>query len=229
HRDLEREAQGFAAAIPLAELVPIPGQWAGRFGNAIAIEVMLEFLTGGASNASAGYQSRLASGAFRTVLFTDIEGHTEMIDKLGDERGREVLRQHERITREALRAHGGTEVKTMGDGFMACFGSAREALDCAIALQKAMDARNQDGAAFPLRVRAGVNAGEPISEDDDLFGVSVIAAARIMSKAQGGQIIVSDVVRQLVAGKGFAFVEHGETTLRGFEEPVRLYELRWRD
>ena len=163
------------------------------------------------------------------MLFTDIEGHTEMLDKLGDAKGREVLREHERITREALHAHAGTEVKTMGDGFMACFGSAREALECAIALQKAMAARNQEDGVYPLKVRAGINADEPISEDDDLFGVSVIAAARIMSKAEGGQIIVSDVVRQLVAGKGFAFVEHGETTLRGFEEPVRLYELRWRD
>jgi class 3 adenylate cyclase len=78
-----------------------------------------------------------------------------------------------------------------------------------------------------LTVRAGLNAGEPIAEDDDLFGASVIAAARISAKASGGQILVADVVRQLVAGKGFLFSDTGEHDLKGLEEPVRLWELRW--
>jgi class 3 adenylate cyclase len=75
-------------------------------------------------------------------------------------------------------------------------------------------------------VRIGVNAGEPVAEDDDLFGTSVIAAARIASKASGGQVLVADVVRQLVAGKGFLFHDTGEHDLKGLEEPVRLWELR---
>ena len=171
-----------------------------------------------------------------TILFTDVEGSTALTDRLGDAGAREVMREHERITREALNAHGGSEVKTMGDGFMASFGSATKALECAAAIQKAFaepetavgarhDAplRPKDG----IRVRIGLNAGEPIAEDDDLFGTSVIVAARIASQAQGGEILVSDVVRQLVAGKNFLFNDRGEHALKGFEDPVRLWEVRW--
>jgi len=165
-------------------------------------------------------------GSIVTILFTDIEDHTSVMRSLGDEKGRLVLREHESIMREALRRHGGTEVKTMGDGFMASFASAYRALECAIAMQKAFEARNET-AAVPLRVRIGLNAGEPIAEDDDLFGSAVILAARTAAKARGGEIYVTDVVRQLAAGKGFLFSDLGETELRGFEDPVRLYELNW--
>ncbi len=163
--------------------------------------------------------------SLRTILFTDLEGHTPMMQRLGDARGREVLREHERLTRAALAEHGGSEVKTMGDGFLASFGSAQRALECAVALQRAFASR----AGEPLRVRIGVNAGEPIAEDDDLFGHAVIAASRIASQAQGGQVFVADVVRQLVAGKGFLFGDAGERALKGFEDPVRVWELRWQD
>jgi class 3 adenylate cyclase/pimeloyl-ACP methyl ester carboxylesterase len=158
------------------------------------------------------------------ILFTDLEGHTAVMSRLGDAKGRDVLREHERLTREALREHGGTEVKSMGDGFMASFGSAQKALECAQAIQRAF-AEAVGGEA--LKVRIGVNAGEPVAEDDDLFGTSVIAAARIAAKANGGQVFVADVVRQLVAGKGFLFSDTGEHVLKGLEDPVRLWELRW--
>ncbi|GAG32375.1 unnamed protein product [marine sediment metagenome] len=78
-------------------------------------------------------------------------------------------------------------------------------------------------------MRIGLNAGEPIAEEEDLFGTAVILAARIAAKAEGGEIVASDVVRQLVAGKGFVFADRGETALRGFEDPVRLYEIRWQE
>ena len=81
----------------------------------------------------------------------------------------------------------------------------------------------------PIRVRIGLNAGEPIAEDDDLFGTAVIVAARIAAQAHGGEILVSDVVRQLVAGKGFLFNDRGEHALKGFEDPVRVFEVRWRE
>jgi class 3 adenylate cyclase/pimeloyl-ACP methyl ester carboxylesterase len=163
-----------------------------------------------------------------TILFTDVVGHTEMMQRLGDEKGRELLREHERITREVLRGHGGTEVKTMGDGFMARFGSATRALECAIALQRAF-ASHSEGAAEAIRVRVGLNAGEPIAEDEDLFGTAVILAARIAAQAEGEEILTSDTVRGLVAGKKFLFSDRGETALRGFEDPVRLYEVSWRE
>jgi class 3 adenylate cyclase len=138
------------------------------------------------------------------------------------------MRSHERITREALRAHGGAEVKAMGDGFMASFSSATRALECAIAMQRAFAAHNEYPET-PIRVRIGLNAGEPIAEEADLFGTAVIMAARIAAQAEGEEILASDVVRQLVAGKGFLFADRGEVALRGFEDPVRLYEVRWQD
>jgi adenylate cyclase len=116
----------------------------------------------------------------------------------------------------------------MGDGFMTWFSSAQKALECAVALQRAFAARNASGAE-PLLIRAGVNAGEPIIEDDDLFGTSVIAASRICGQAAGGEIVVSDVVRQLLAGKGFEFADRGPVPLKGFEDPVRLWDVRWRE
>jgi len=133
-------------------------------------------------------------------------------------------REHERITREVLKANGGTEVKTMGDGFMASFGSVTKAVECAVALQRAFADREGE----PLSVRVGLNAGEPIEEDGDLFGATVILASRIAAKADGGEILVADTVRGLCSGKGFLFADRGEFVAKGFEEPVRVYEVSWR-
>ena len=163
-----------------------------------------------------------------TILFTDIEGSTPLTQRLGDAKARELLREHERMVREALTAHSGSEVKTMGDGFMASFSSATKALECAIAMQRAF-AEHNESADEPIQVRVGLNAGEPIAEDDDLFGTAVNLAARICAHAEAGQILAPIVVRELAAGKQFMFADLGETELRGFEDPVRLYELRWRE
>ncbi len=78
-----------------------------------------------------------------------------------------------------------------------------------------------------MHIRVGLCAGEPIAEDDDLFGAAVIQAARIADQANGGEILLANVVRELAAGKGFMFADRGEIELRGFDDPVRLYELRW--
>ena len=168
------------------------------------------------------------SGGTRTVLFTDIVGHSEMMQRLGDARGRDVLREHERITRETLKQHGGAEVKTMGDGFMASFGSVTSAMECAIALQRAF-AAHTDSMPEPLHVRVGLNAGEPIEEDGDLFGATVILASRIAAKAGAGEILVPDTVRGLLSGKGFVFGDRGEFVPKGFDEGVRLWDVRWRE
>jgi class 3 adenylate cyclase len=165
------------------------------------------------------------SSAFRTVLFTDLVGHTEMMQRLGDARGREVLREHERITRETLREHGGTEIKTDGDSFMVSFGSVTAAMECAIALQRAMPAREGE----PLAIRVGLNAGEPIEEDGDLFGATVILASRVAAQAGAGEILVPETVRGLLSGKNFLFADRGEFLPKGFEDAVRLYEVLWRE
>ena len=148
-----------------------------------------------------------------------------MMSRLGDFRGREVLREHERLTREALVKHGGTEVKTMGDGFMASFSSVTRAMDCAIALQRAFAAHEGE----PLQVRVGLNAGEPIEEDGDLFGSTVIMASRVAAKAAAGEILIPEPLRHLLTGKSYVYADRGETMLKGFEDAVRLYEVRWRE
>jgi adenylate cyclase len=110
---------------------------------------------------------------------------------------------------------------------MTSFSSATRALESAIAMQRAFAAHNES-AEEPILVRVGLNAGEPIAEDEDLFGTAVNLAARICGHAEAGQILASDVVRQLVAGKDFLFADRGKAALKGFDEPVRLYEVRWR-
>jgi class 3 adenylate cyclase len=214
-----------ASEIAGAQVAGIPGS--SVFPGAATIDAIHEFISTTPSvHGPAAVATALDSGVFRTILFTDLEEHTEMMQRLGDAKGREVLREHERITREALRTHGGSEIKTVGDSFMASFSSAQKALECAIALQRAFNAEEVRGEG--LRVRIGVNAGEPIAEEDDLFGSAVILAARAKDGASGGEVVVTDVVRQLVGGKGFLFSDRGDVALRGFEDPVRLWELRWR-
>jgi class 3 adenylate cyclase len=174
-----------------------------------------------------GADIELSERSVRTVLFTDLVAHTEMMQRLGDERGRDVLREHERITRDALKQHGGVEIKTDGDSFMVSFASVTAAMDCAVALQRAFSKHNET-ASEPVIVRMGLNAGEPIEEAGDLFGSMVILASRIAAKAEGGEILVADTVRGLCSGKGFLFADRGEFVAKGFEEPVRVYEVSWR-
>jgi adenylate cyclase len=156
-----------------------------------------------------------------------MEGSTTLTQRLGDAKAQEVLRTHNTIIRDALRAHSGSETKHTGDGIMAAFPSASRALECAVAIQRALASHNENSPDTPVRVRIGLNAGEPIAEDQDLFGTAVQLAARVCAHAHPGQILTSDVVRQLAAGKGFLFSGVGQVTLRGFEEPVLLYEVAW--
>jgi class 3 adenylate cyclase/pimeloyl-ACP methyl ester carboxylesterase len=223
-------ARQLVATIPDARLSVLSGKSPFAWDNAVVESVRSFVLEVAAAENRARFGLRSGT-AFRTILFTDIEQHGDLLRRLGDSVGRALLREHERITREALRAHGGSEVKSMGDGFLASFGSAQRALECAITLQKALHdealGAGADGLPNGLRVRVGINAGEPIAEDDDLFGTAVIAAARVAALAEGGEILVANVVRELVAGKGFLFNDRGEQPLRGLEDPVRIWQLRW--
>ena len=254
-------ARGLASRIPDARLAVMEGKSLAPWLEDVeaALSAIDEFLgEGERADAKAG---PVETGAFRTILFTDVEGSTALTDRLGDAKARELLREHERMVREALKAHGGSEVKALGDGFMTSFSSATMALECAIAMQRAFEERNASLSAHPealegraepgppahgstgspradrdagaslepLRVRIGLNAGEPIAEDDDLFGTAVNLAARIAAKAEGGEILASEAVRQIVAGKKFPFSDRGETALRGFEDRVHIYQVSWRE
>jgi class 3 adenylate cyclase len=220
-RDGGRET---ASMLPQAQLVFVEGNSLPTIGPAEPMARAIDAFLGDVEQAEPAMPP--GSGALRTILFTDVEGSTSLTARLGDHDARAVLREHERLVREALRAHGGAEVKTLGDGFMAAFGSARQALACATAIQRAATAHAASGASA-VRVRIGLNAGEPIAEDADLFGTAVNLAARIADAATGGEILVANVVRELAAGKGFVFEDRGELSLRGFAEPVRAYALRW--
>lgn len=222
-------AKELAASIPDATLVMLEG---GALETELILKAMDNFL-GTKPDHDHHHHDEAATarsfpvGAVRAVLFTDLVGHTEMMSRLGDQKGRDVLREHEQITREILLQHNGHEVKSMGDGFMASFGSITQAVECAITLQRAFAGRNDSGAE-PLEIRVGLNAGEPIEEDGDLFGWTVIMAARVAARAEAGEILASDVVRGLCSGKGFLFADRGEYVLKGFEEPIRVYEVGWR-
>jgi len=168
-------------------------------------------------------------GAFRTILFTDMEGSTSLTQRLGDAAAQEVLRTHNTIVRDALKAHAGAETKHTGDGIMASFTSASSALQAAVAIQKALADHNASNPDTAIRVRIGLNAGEPVAEEDDLFGTAVQLAARICAHAEPGQVLLPEGVRHLVAGKRFLFADIGDIALRGFEDPVRLFEVRWQE
>jgi class 3 adenylate cyclase len=163
-----------------------------------------------------------------TIMFSDIEGSTVLTEQLGDERWLKVLHRHNTVIRRHLAAHRGFEVKSQGDGFMVSFGSASSALRCAIAIQRDFAARRDHSDSQLLRVRIGLHAGEVIREQDDFFGRNVILAARIAARANGNEILVSSVLRELVAGnQEFQFGEAREEQLKGLTDPQRVYAVRW--
>ncbi len=163
-----------------------------------------------------------------TLLFSDIEGSTPMNERLGDQRWMEVLREHNGLIREEVRSNQGFEVKTEGDGFMIAFQSARQALQCAIAIQRAFAKRNDD-TDEPVRVRMGLHTGEPVKEADDFYGNHVNLAARIASQASGGEILVSALLRELTESAGdISFGEERDVELKGLSGTQRVFSVEWK-
>jgi class 3 adenylate cyclase len=159
-----------------------------------------------------------------TVLFSDIEGFTAMNDRLGDRQAFEVLKSHNQIVRDQVDAFGGFEVKSQGDGFMVAFSSARQAVLCAIAIQKSLAAQGGE----PVRVRMGLHTGEAIKDADDFFGRNVIFAARIADQAEGGEILVSSLVKELTESGGeFEFENGREVALKGLSGTGKVYSVGW--
>jgi class 3 adenylate cyclase len=217
----------FAALIPGARFLSLEGRnhvpMPEEPETAQMLDAVHRFLSGGAPEAIKP-SSAPASGLV-TILFTDMQDSTALTQRLGDAAAQDLLRSHNTIVRDALKVHGGSETKHTGDGIMASFGSAARALEFAAAIQRGFAERNLDSET-PVSVRIGLNAGEPVAEEGDLFGSTVQLAARVCARAEPGQILVSNVVRELAMGKGFVFADIGEVVLKGFEYPVRLYEVR---
>jgi class 3 adenylate cyclase len=215
-------ARELASKIPDARLVVLEGASVAPYMDDTerAAKTIDDFLSDSDEPAP-----KLSPSGMVTILFTDMEGSTTLTERLGDARAQELRRTHDSIVRDALKAQGGSETKHTGDGIMASFPSASRAIECAVGVQRAVAEQGET----PLRVRIGLNAGEPVAEEKDLFGTAVNLAKRICDHAEPGQILVSDVVQQLAAGKGFTFADKGEATLKGFEKPVRLHEVRWQE
>lgn len=169
-----------------------------------------------------------ASGIY-TIMFTDIVSSTHMTQTLGDRLAQQLIHRHNTIVRQALSTCGGDEIKQTGDGIMASFPWASNAIDAAIAIQKAVKTYNRQSPTVPLEIRIGLNAGEPIVENNDLFGLTVQIASRICSEAGKNQIYVSSVVKELAIGKNYSFKPLGDFTLKGISEPQAIYEVLWQN
>jgi class 3 adenylate cyclase len=165
--------------------------------------------------------------AFRTILFTDLESSTTLTQTIGDARAMALLRRHDEIIRDAVQRHGGSEVKHTGDGLMAAFPSVSGAIDSAMQIQRRF--AGADAADFPLRIRIGMAAGEPVTEHRDFFGAAVQLAARLADRAAPGTVLVSSTVRDLALGKGFEFLKRGRLRPKGFADSVQVYEVVWQE
>ena len=164
-----------------------------------------------------------------TVLFTDIAGSTAMTQQFGDAGAQEIVRAHNRIVREALTMYAGKEVKHTGDGIMASFTRTSDSIGASIQIQRETDQYTTATPEKPLHIKIGINAGEPIAEDNDLFGTTVQMSARIVDKAKADQIFVSEIVKGICAGKSFNFVNRGTYRMKGFDTDPILYEVMWRE
>jgi len=165
--------------------------------------------------------------ALRIVMFTDVGGSTSLFERLGDIAAYEVQKTHDAIVRDCLARCGGKEVRHTGDGIMASFDAAAPALECAVDIQRSLARRASGPNGGELAVRIGINAGEVIAAADDLYGVTVNAAARICAEADPGQILVGDAVRTLLGSQGIDLRHHGRLPLKGFTEPFDIFEARW--
>ncbi len=164
------------------------------------------------------YRAAAPERQMLAVLFTDLVGSTEQLVGAGDARWRSVLDRHDQVVKAALGRHGGRLVKTTGDGILATFDGASRALDGAIALRAALG-------ELGLGVRMGVHVGEVELRGDDVAGVAVHAAARIMGQASAGEVLTSNVVPILSAGGNHGFDPRGKIALKGFDDDWEVYAL----
>jgi YVTN family beta-propeller protein len=163
-----------------------------------------------------------------TLMFTDVEGSTDLTRRLGDEAGRRTIEEHKRIVRAKLAEHGGREIDSIGDGFMITFVSTRGAVVCAADIQRALAEHADEHPDQEIRVRIGLNVGEVLERGGHPFGAAVNATQRVAAHARGGEIFVSEPVRHLAGTvPGLTFRDRGRRALKGFPERWRLYEVVW--
>ncbi|HWP90608.1 MAG TPA: nickel-binding protein [Thermodesulfobacteriota bacterium] len=192
------------------------------------VEAFLGRVKDPAPKETAGTSSSAAvDSAFRAIMFTDLKDSTAMTTQLGDAKAIHLLHIHNSLIRTALRDYDGREVKHTGDGIMASFTSIPQAIECTIAIQKAFANYNKQNKETPMHLRIGLSAGEPVEEDNDLFGSTVQLASRICNYADPGQILAAEVIFNQYPGEKSLFTDLGRIALKGFDYPVQVYEVRW--
>jgi class 3 adenylate cyclase len=204
------EAEYVASQMPSAQVRRMPGlAWSAQDHPAWA-EQIREFI---------GVAKPVATEmVLATVLFTDIVGSTQQGAALGDAQWRKIREDHDRVIREQLARHGGREIKTMGDGFLATFDGPARAVYCAQAIV-------EDVRPLGIEVRAGVHTGEVEFDGDDVRGLAVAIGARVSAAAASSEVLTSQTVKDLVAGSGLVFEDTGEHELKGVPDRWRLYRV----
>jgi len=163
-----------------------------------------------------------AGKKLHALMFTDIVNSTQKTQELGDHGAQQMVHIHNQIVRTALINNYGKEVKHMGDGIMAVFPSSASSVEAAIEIQKNMASHNasQD---LKFQIRIGINSGEAIAEENDLFGTVVQLAARVCAQAGGDEILVSQNTKNTYAGSRANFTSQGTRTMKGFAEPIEVF------
>jgi class 3 adenylate cyclase len=207
-----RHAEYVRDRVPGARFVELPGSESILFLDDVEplVDELEELVTGTRA-------TRPPERVLATVLFTDIVGSTGRASEVGDRAWRELLDAHHALVRAELAAHGGDEIKTMGDGFLATFDGPARAVRCALRI-----AERSGGGGVPIR--AGVHTGECERVGSDVAGIAVHIAARVMGEAGAGEVLVSRTVTDLVAGSGLGFEPCGPRVLRGVPGEWELFQ-----
>lgn len=204
---LTADSRQLAASIPNARLRTLTSGATELHWSPPAIAELDRFLDTGAERSG-----------FRTVVVTDIVESTRFLETVGDEAGREAIRELEQRTAQAAASWNGRVVKNLGDGSLVSFRSNTDALEFCIDLQ-------DEARSGSLQLRFGVSAGEPLQEEGDIHGAVVAQASRIADIAGAGEVLVADCVRQLAIGKRFGFESMGVHDLKGFSQPCRVWKV----
>ncbi len=174
------------------------------------------------------YRHQTSPEGMVTIVFTDLEASTEMLEELGEDRWLGVMLSHSRIIRECVAEHGGEVAESQGDGYMITFASASGALTFSVALQRRLERYNIGHAEPPLRVRIGIHTGNIFQSGDDVLGRAVVLAARITGRARGGEILVSEDCREYTRRVGrWIYTGPIEVELKGLMSAERVYSLDW--
>lgn len=174
------------------------------------------------------YRHQTSPDGMMTIVFTDIEGSTELMERLGEEAWLEIIRAHNKLVRRVVVKCGGDVAKSQGDGFLLVFASAGSALACAVELQRAVSRFNHANRGTSLRLRIGVHTGNVFELEQDFFGRTVILAARITGRAHGGQVLVSEASKEYTQRLGqWKYLAPASLKLKGLAGPERVYSLAW--